>query len=693
MERINQRVVAGLKVLNRSLAEQIIDTQELYNGPSRAEMIHSKILAQVRERNKKYLEQRKKKLLQQVEFENSKWQHSDSKDEQSNITVTLSTKEMQIYTEPSTNLLNQSHSTALNQSQLVVDRDTLTKSITDRGQFSNSEISLLPTVRGPVRPKLILPELKYSLGDGRSDSKINRVETSNKFRQSLAKSTKSTAHTSLVLSSQRLSVRDRDSSPVLSDRIVPKSLSLPKFAKGEEEVQISRPPRSLLVSNKIIQYMMESCKDLGISAQYKGIISDTELIANRKYMLEFYNTNVEMLNISISKLELAMKSLKMRAMFEHHISEFVNAALNSHNVEFHIEALKLQGKIHMKYHDYSRAVLAFKLIKRVANNNLDTSPDNLLSEGNRHYFRQKQIAYKQLSKCFQEIQNYKIAIFYLMKMLQIAWFLKNTNDEVYIYDTLGIQYYYLGNLQMSEYYHDRAMKGMLEPPTSEIRKIGVQKLLSQLLDKNNESAMKHKNIKTIEEEIHGEEYPDSEDEFEMPEHHQVIDSMKNQLKQMKADAAANQRKKLVNYPLLQLEQQRKLRRKIKRKYLGQLLVEQQTEEDIKRKLEHIGRIAELEADVHPPKPPILINHLSSSRRNRMSGVNFLETPEAPSKKLLFKKANIDVFQKQVEEKLKERIDELRKNIIIACDRAQQLVEVLETNTTKVRRKRNLTTIS
>jgi len=70
--------------------------------------------------------------------------------------------------------------------------------------------------------------------------------------------------------------------------------------------------------------------------------------------------------------------------------------------------------------------------------------------------------YKKIAKCFKEIQNHNQALYYYKKQLQLSWEQQESMHELEAYDLIGIQYYYLGNIDKAIYYHNRMMNGELE---------------------------------------------------------------------------------------------------------------------------------------------------------------------------------------------------------------------------------------
>jgi hypothetical protein len=65
-------------------------------------------------------------------------------------------------------------------------------------------------------------------------------------------------------------------------------------------------------------------------------------------------------------------------------------------------------------------------------------------------------------------------------MLNIAWFLNNVDMELKAYDWIGIQYYYLGNLEKAKFYHNKMIDGEYEKADSDLKKLGIAKVENNL---------------------------------------------------------------------------------------------------------------------------------------------------------------------------------------------------------------------
>ena len=78
-----------------------------------------------------------------------------------------------------------------------------------------------------------------------------------------------------------------------------------------------------------------------------------------------------------------------------------------------------------------------------------------------------------MGKCYQQAKEYHNAIKCFKKMLEIAWQIDNVDDEMNAYEMIGLQYYYLNDLERSKYYHSRMQRGRQETKDSKIRKIYI----------------------------------------------------------------------------------------------------------------------------------------------------------------------------------------------------------------------------
>lgn len=52
------------------------------------------------------------------------------------------------------------------------------------------------------------------------------------------------------------------------------------------------------------------------------------------------------------------------------------------------------------------------------------------------------------------------------KALEYSWFLQQKKTEIEIYEQMGINYYYLGRIQKSKYFHDRSVNDLYEADDS-----------------------------------------------------------------------------------------------------------------------------------------------------------------------------------------------------------------------------------
>lgn len=71
------------------------------------------------------------------------------------------------------------------------------------------------------------------------------------------------------------------------------------------------------------------------------------------------------------------------------------------------------------------------------------------------------------------------------KMLQLAWQEGEQVMELKAYDQLSVDYFYLGQLEKSQYYHDRFIRGKNENDHSIVKKVTCNLLKSRREQKHN----------------------------------------------------------------------------------------------------------------------------------------------------------------------------------------------------------------
>ena len=68
-------------------------------------------------------------------------------------------------------------------------------------------------------------------------------------------------------------------------------------------------------------------------------------------------------------------------------------------------------------------------------------------------------SYKNLGICFLRLKMYKMSIRYFGKFLACAWYNNNVDSELLAYDYLGVGYFYEGDLDKAQYYHQKMIYG------------------------------------------------------------------------------------------------------------------------------------------------------------------------------------------------------------------------------------------
>lgn len=61
----------------------------------------------------------------------------------------------------------------------------------------------------------------------------------------------------------------------------------------------------------------------------------------------------------------------------------------------------------------------------------------------------------------------------LKRMLQVAWYSNNLQYELFAYEMIGKQHYYLNDLRKASYYLDRTLRGKFELKLSKVREFSI----------------------------------------------------------------------------------------------------------------------------------------------------------------------------------------------------------------------------
>lgn len=85
-------------------------------------------------------------------------------------------------------------------------------------------------------------------------------------------------------------------------------------------------------------------------------------------------------------------------------------------------------------------------------------------------------SYFGIAECFFKLGKYRESIRNAKRALEICFYLNDYKTELRIYDLVGKLYFHLGDMQKAGYFHQRMMRGQLEPEESAIRMMFLCKL-------------------------------------------------------------------------------------------------------------------------------------------------------------------------------------------------------------------------
>jgi len=177
------------------------------------------------------------------------------------------------------------------------------------------------------------------------------------------------------------------------------------------------------------------------------------------FMIEKFDS---MINELLDICEQALMMRKSKSKLDQAMKMLVDVSQKSENLELNMHCSYIHGKIYMARSDFFEAISHFRQFKDicVAHNTL----------------RNQLRAYKCLGKSCQNLKKYQAAMRYYVKLLQTAWCANSSKHELLAYDMIGLQHFYMGRLELAQYYHNKMTACKLEPDNSNLKQIGIAKM-------------------------------------------------------------------------------------------------------------------------------------------------------------------------------------------------------------------------
>jgi hypothetical protein len=88
-----------------------------------------------------------------------------------------------------------------------------------------------------------------------------------------------------------------------------------------------------------------------------------------------------------------------------------------------------------------------------------------------------------LGYCFLKLKCYTLSLRCYAKYLQFTWYLKDINEELFCYDSLGMLYYYKMDISKAKFYHMRFVNGRTVPINDERRDFAIECLLIREIER------------------------------------------------------------------------------------------------------------------------------------------------------------------------------------------------------------------
>ncbi|CAD8091591.1 unnamed protein product [Paramecium primaurelia] len=178
------------------------------------------------------------------------------------------------------------------------------------------------------------------------------------------------------------------------------------------------------------------------------------------HIQEMLLRNRDDIAILIDRLRRILLNKSKRSFCIEIIQEINNQISKIRNLDIKILVSLTLSKIAKYYNLLHYSILLAKNAKRFS----DSEP----------MLKYKIKAYEILSLCFLKLRL-KQAKTYITKYLMCSWKLDKPNEELKGYDQMGKYYYYEGNIEMAQFFHNKMINGDTLKPNSSLKRLAVAK--------------------------------------------------------------------------------------------------------------------------------------------------------------------------------------------------------------------------
>jgi len=346
----------------------------------------------------------------------------------------------------------------------ILDRVTLYSPPPIRPDSANNRNYILPTFKGP-HMNSDLVKLRYS----RDNSRMGSPLLPQKFSIGGKKAFPMAPY-------QKIEI-DRTKEYADPNFIQKVKLKLKEYEAVDHPNKIliyfpgSKKYISIVKAKKILKFLFKDLESIYSfkqpsrtkQSQLEDLNTKIEIIFQQQYsILEDLDSKVtDMLTL----IDKCIADRKFKLKVDNHAKAIADVARDAQNREILLLSYFVAGKIFYEYSDYDKALEYFRLYK-----------NSCKLYG---FFESKLKSYKYIGKCYQEAQKNDKALLAFSKYLQMAWHNKSLKDELQAYDSIGFQYYYMGEIELANYFHDKMSQGKPESEDSHMRQLGISRVMMQ----------------------------------------------------------------------------------------------------------------------------------------------------------------------------------------------------------------------
>ena len=270
-------------------------------------------------------------------------------------------------------------------------------------------------------------------------------------------------HNQKLLKSKKLSEKVKIYKKIQSKKVMETKIF--KVRQEVEAVSIDLQKNSMILN----QWMKES-----ESTQSKLPLPGASILSTLDLESQLYVDTLFKVGKVVEELEDCLKILKTSSLTQYSfIKNFKDILWHITSMKtsfFSLDLLKFMAKAYILTKNYSQAKYFLEYL--IFFSDIFRAHKTLLW------------SYEAIGTCYSEMGEHHESLQNFIKQLQMAWILSDRSNEIRAYDNIGMQHFYLGNLEKAKSFHKQGMIGFNSLHNHSFAKLLKQKFEEEIKTKN-----------------------------------------------------------------------------------------------------------------------------------------------------------------------------------------------------------------